>query len=162
MDPGASSDPVGLIATLVVVAALVIAAVLLLRRFGLIRRGSARSEAPALLDDPSVPPRVLRDRARDALESGDHDLAAVLALRALVRDLSERTLLDASAGLTAREAAERASESFAQMAPSLSRVAAAFDTAAYSRRHVSAARAREAVQLADFIAQTRPDPREAP
>jgi hypothetical protein len=99
----------------------------------------------------------LRAAAREANEAGRADDGTVLALRALVRDLEERTLLDVATGMTAHEAATRAAESFPELRGRLQRAADAFDTAAYSLRAATPKQAEDLLRLAEYIAETAPD-----
>ncbi|WP_246954708.1 DUF4129 domain-containing protein [Brachybacterium sp. Marseille-Q7125] len=136
---------------------LIVAAVLVLRRTGRLRR-TRQLSAPVELDaERSLSGDELRERARRALAEGRHDDATVIALRALVRDLEERTLLDVTAGMTAHEAAVRAATAFPQLRSRLTLGANAFDTAAYSLRSTSAKQAEDLLLLAEYIAETAPD-----
>jgi len=130
---------------------------LVLRRTGWLRRSGALSVSTALDAAETADAAELRVRARTALDAGRHDDAVVLALRSLVRDLDERTLIEVSAGMTAREVAAGAARPFPDLHRRLEHAAAAFDTAAYSRRPVGAKPAQDAVRLVEYVAQTRPD-----
>lgn len=103
---GSSTAQAGIAVLLVL--ALGVAAVLVLRRTGLIRRSHALSVAPRLDAEPVLSAIQLRRAAHEATQEGRVDDGTVLALRALVRDLEERTLLEVGAGMTAHEAAARA------------------------------------------------------
>ncbi|MCT1908758.1 DUF4129 domain-containing protein [Brachybacterium paraconglomeratum] len=142
-----------------VVLALVLAAVvvLVLRRTGLLRRSPALAVDAALDAEPVLSGEELRGAARDAIDAGRTDDGTVLALRALVRDLEERTLLDVATGMTAHEAATRAALTFPDLRGRLQRGADAFDTAAYSVRSVGGKPAEDMLRLAEYIAETSPD-----
>ncbi|GAP80515.1 MULTISPECIES: DUF4129 domain-containing protein [Brachybacterium] len=142
-----------------VVLALVLAAVvvLVLRRTGLLRRSPALAVDAALDAEPVLSGEELRGAARDAIDAGRTDDGTVLALRALVRDLEERTLLDVATGMTAHEAATRAALTFPDLRGRLQRGADAFDTAAYSVRSVGVKLAEDMLRLAEYIAETSPD-----
>ncbi|WP_341855987.1 DUF4129 domain-containing protein [Brachybacterium sp. GPGPB12] len=101
--------------------------------------------------------RRARGAARDAIDAGRTDDGTVLAPRALVRDLEERTLLDVATGMTAHEAATRAALTFPDLRGRLQRGADAFDTAAYSVRSVGVKPAEDMPRLAEYIAETSPD-----
>lgn len=160
---GGSGNPVVGIAVAVAVVLLVLAiAVLVLRRTGRLRRSVPFAGDPRLDADPLLSADELRVRARRALEAERHDDAVVLAVRALVRDLHDRTLLDLTAGMTAHEAALGAAEPFPALRGRLLSTADAFDTAAYSRRPVSHRQAEAAVLLAEFLAQSTPQHVEEP
>lgn len=142
-----------------VLLALVLATVvvLVLRRTGLLRRSPALAVDAALDAEPVLSGEELRGAARDAIDAGRTDDGTVLALRALVRDLEERTLLDVATGMTAHEAATRAALTFPDLRGRLQRGADAFDTAAYSVRSVGAKPAEDMLRLAEYIAETSPD-----
>ncbi len=142
-----------------VLLALVLAAVvvLVLRRTGLLRRSPALAVDAALDAEPVLSGEELRGAARDAIDAGRTDDGTVLALRALVRDLEERTLLDVATGMTAHEAATRAALTFPDLRGRLQRGADAFDTAAYSVRSVGVKPAEDMLRLAEYIAETAPD-----
>ena len=131
--------------------------VLVLRRTGLVRRSHALTVSAALDAEPVLSGAELRGAARRAIGEGRSDDGTVLALRGLVRDLEERTLLDVSAGMTAQESTARAARAFPELRGRLSRAAAAFDTAAYSHRSTSAKQAEDLLLLAEYIAESAPD-----
>lgn len=152
---GSSAAQAG-IAVLSVVA-LVVVVVLVLRRTGLIRRSYTLSVASDLDAEPVLSSADLRHAAREAIDAGRVDDGTVLALRGLVRDLEERTLLDVSAGMTAHEAATHAAAPFPELRGRLQRGADAFDTAAYSHRTVAIKQADDLLRLAEYIAESVPD-----
>ena len=152
---GSSAAQAG-IAVLLLLALLVVA-FLVLRRTGMIRRSHSLAVAPELDADPVLTAAELREASRSAITSGRFDVVAVLALRSLVRDLDQRTLLDVSAGLTAHEAAERAALSYPDLRGRIQRGATAFDTAAYSPRHATEKQADDLLRLAEYIADSAPD-----
>ncbi|APX32436.1 DUF4129 domain-containing protein [Brachybacterium sp. P6-10-X1] len=141
----------------VLVGVLVAVAVLVLRRTGLIRRNPSLAVAPELDADPVRSAPELRAASRDAIAAGRTDDGTVLALRALVRDLEVRTLLDVAAGMTAHEAAGRAARAYPDLRGGLLRGADAFDTAAYSHRATSEKQADDLLRLAEYIAESAPD-----
>lgn len=152
---GAAERPI--VGTVVVIALVLLVlglAVLVLRRTGRLRRTATWSGDARLDADPELSAAELRVRARRALEAGDADDAVVLALRALVRDLQDRTLLDVTAGMTAHEAATAAAAVFPDLRGRLLQTADAFDTAAYSRRTAAQRQAEAAVLLAELVAQS--------
>ncbi len=152
---GSSTAQAGIAVLLVLV--LAVAVFLVLRRTGLIRRSHVLSVAAHLDADPVVSAAQLRREAREAGAAGHTDDGTVLALRALVRDLEERTLLEVSAGMTAHEAADQAARSFPELSGRLLRGADAFDTAAYSHRPATAKQADDLLRLAEYIAESAPD-----
>ncbi len=155
---GDGGSPAAGTAVAVVVVLLALAlAVVLLRRRGMLRRKVALREEIELTADAAVPAEELRRRAGAAVLAGRHDDAVVLAMRAIVRDLSERTLLEVTDGMTAHEAAADAGRAFPELRGRLARTADDFDTAAYSRRTASTRQAEAAVRLAEYLAQTSPE-----
>jgi hypothetical protein len=140
-----------------VVLALVAVVVLVLRRTGMLRRSPSLAVEAALDAEPVLSAEELRGAARTAIDAGRVDDGTVLALRALVRDLEERTLLDVATGMTAHEAAQRATASFPDLRGRLQRGADAFDTAAYSVRSAGPKQAEDLLRLAEYIAETAPD-----
>lgn len=154
VDSGGSGT---LIAVLVALGAVVLlVAVLVLRRTGLIRRDRAVRVASSLRADPVLSGAELRDRARAAVDARRWNDAAVLGMRALVRDLEERTLLDVSEGMTAHEAAQSAARPFPDLRARLLRAAETFDAAAYSRHTVSPKQAEDLVRLAEYLSDATP------
>ncbi|ASK64919.1 DUF4129 domain-containing protein [Brachybacterium avium] len=152
---GSSTAQAGIAVLLVLV--LAAATFLVLRRTGLIRRSHALSVTARLDAEPVAGASQLRREAREAIEAGRTDDGTVLALRALVRDLEERTLLEVTAGMTAHEAAHRAAHPFPELRGRLLRGADAFDTAAYSHRPATAKQADDLLRLAEYIAESAPD-----
>lgn len=152
---GSSATQAG-IAVLIAVA-LAVLVVLVLRRTGLIRRSHALSVAAGLDAEPVLSGAQLRDAAREAIDTGRVDDGTVLALRALVRDLEERTLLEVSAGMTAHEAAAHAASAFLELRGRLQLGADAFDTAAYSHRSTTVKQADDLLRLAEYIAESVPE-----
>ena len=152
---GSSATQAG-IAVLVLIALFAVV-FLVLRRTGMIRRGHALAVVSELDAEPVLSGAQLRDSAREAIDAGRLDDGTVLALRALVRDLEERTLLDVSAGMTAHEAAAQSAVPFPELRGRLQRGAVAFDTAAYSHRAATAKQADDLLRLAEYIAEMSPD-----
>ena len=152
---GSSTTQAGI--AVLILLALGAAAFLVLRRTGLIRRSHALSVDPELDAEPVLSAAQLRRAAEESIAAGRLDDGTVLALRALVRDLEERTLLDVAAGMTAHEAASRTSASFPELRGRLQRGADAFDTAAYSHRQASSKQADDLLRLAVYIAESSPD-----
>lgn len=151
-----SSTSQAVIAVLVVLA-LVLVVVLVLRRTGMLRRSPSLGVDATLDAEPVLSGEELRGASRAAIDAGRSDDGTVLALRALVRDLEERTLLDVATGMTAHEAAHRAAVAFPDLRGRLQRGAHAFDTAAYSVRSAGEKQAEDLLRLAEYIAETAPD-----
>lgn len=152
---GSSATQAGIAIALALL--LVAGAVLVLRRTRLIRRGATLRVAAALDAEPVLSADELREAARSAITAQRFDDATVLALRALVRDLEARTLLDVTAGMTAHEAASAASRPFPDLTGRLQLGADAFDTAAYSHRSATSKHAEDLLRLTEYIAESTPD-----
>lgn len=136
---------------------LLVAVVLVLRRTGLIRRGASLTVAASLAAEPVLSGAQLRAASRTAISEDRFDDGTVLALRALVRDLEERTVLDVTEGMTSQEAVLAAARPFPELRSRLLLGAQAFDTAAYSMRSVRAKQAEDLLRLAEYIAESTPD-----
>lgn len=136
---------------------LVVVGFLVLRRTGMLRGSSTLRAGVSLAADPELSGQQLREQARDAASRSRSGDAVVLAMRALVRDLEERTLLDVTAGMTAHEAARAAAIPFPDLRTRLALAADAFDTAAYSRRAPSAKQVEDILRLCEYVAQAAPE-----
>jgi hypothetical protein len=147
--------PVRLVILVLVALLLVLLVVLLLRRTGWVRRTRGLDVSTALDAEPELSAVRLRMLSRSALSDGRKE-ATVLAVRALVRDLSERTLLEVTDSVTAHEAAIGAAVFFPDVHVRLERAAADFDTAAYSRHRVGQRRAEDVLRLVEFVAGSSP------
>jgi hypothetical protein len=145
---------IALLVGVAVVLAVVI--VLVFRRTGMLRRSTTLGVAPSLDADPELDAATLRSRARDAATAGHHADAIVLSVRALGRDMDERTLLEVDSSLTALELTTRAAVVFPDVGGPLHAVAAAFDTAAYSDHPVRPKQAEDALRLVEYVAGARP------
>ncbi|MCW1806472.1 DUF4129 domain-containing protein [Brachybacterium squillarum] len=141
---------------------LVAVVVLVLRRTGLLRRSAGLAVSSSLVAESALTGAELREAAAQALTERRADDATVLALRALVRDLDERTLLEADEGLTAHEAAAVAARFFPDLRHRLERGATVFDTAAYSSRSAQLKDGEDLLRLAEYVAQSAPDLDAAP
>lgn len=157
VDGAGSGRTAGLAIAIALGAVIVVLAVLVLRRTGRIRRRAVVRAETALDAEPALTAAQLRVCAEHARDDARADEAVVLAFRALVRDLAERTLLDLTDGMTAHEAAEGAASAFPELRHRLALAARAFDTAAYSWRPATAKQADDAVRLAEYVAQASPD-----
>lgn len=151
------ATPGGTVALVVLLLAVVVLIVVVARRASPLRRRAVLAAPVPVTAGADVPASDLRRAAAVARDAGRTDEAVIAALRALVRDLADRTLLTVTDGMTAHEAALGAARAFPDLRGGLLRTADAFDTAAYSRRAASAKQAAEAVSLAEYVAQASPD-----
>ncbi|MCS6711014.1 DUF4129 domain-containing protein [Brachybacterium sp. EF45031] len=152
------------VALLIVLCALLLSAlVLLLRRTGWVRRSGSLRASADLSAAPELSAARLRELAARAESRHQYDDAVVLALRAIVRDLQERTLLEVQEGTTAHEAALTAAHSFPAARTRLIAASESFDVAAYSSRPATARDAADVRQLAEYLREARPqlDPQTA-
>ncbi|PWH05156.1 DUF4129 domain-containing protein [Brachybacterium endophyticum] len=154
---GAGGSSAALIVIMVVIAVVLLGIGLLVaRRSGRLRRDTALGVSSRLDADPVLSAEELRRRARAAAGESRHSDAAVLGMRALVRDLQERTLSEVTEGKTAHEAAAEAALAFPALRHRLLRAADVFDTAAYSRHRIDAKSAEDVVRLAEYVAEATP------
>lgn len=151
------SSPLQGILLVIAVLAVLVVLVAVLRRTGWLRRSASVAVSADLAAEQQLTGQELRRAASASLDASRHDEAAVLALRAVVRDLEERTLLEVTDGMTAREAAVGAAASFPDLRRQLEQGALAFDTAAYSHRSIRPKQAADLLRLAEYIAQARPE-----
>lgn len=152
---GPSAVQIGVLVAACALALLI--AVLVLRRTGVIRRDRALTAPVSLQADSRLSAAELRDRARGAIDAQSWSEATVLGMRAIVRDLQERTLLEVTEGMTAHEAALESGRVFPDLTGRLALAARSFDQAAYSRHRVSAKQAQDVVRLAEYLAGARPE-----
>ncbi|GAA4990459.1 hypothetical protein GCM10023205_72340 [Yinghuangia aomiensis] len=126
---------------LVLLFALVVAAVIAVRlRLGPLRVHRTATAKDALFADAR--PRTAADHraAADAHAArGAWDTAVQERLRAIVRGLEERAILDERPGRTAHEAAAEAGRSLPALAPELTAAAAVFDDVRYGAHPATAA-----------------------
>ena len=93
-----------------------------------------------------------RARAHAALAAQDCDTAVLEAMRALVRGLEQRGVLDERAGRTADEVSAEAGRRLPELAPRLRQTSMVFDEVVYGRRRADASDAR-AILAADELVQ---------
>lgn len=117
---------------LVLVATALLVGVVLAVRFAPARR--ARRGREPLFTDTARSADEMRRAADLAAASGDWDTAVRERLRAVIRDLEERGLLDERPGRTADEAAAEASQQLPGCAGALTDGARVFDEVCYGRR----------------------------
>ncbi|MEU6391357.1 DUF4129 domain-containing protein [Streptomyces sp. NPDC046939] len=147
--------PGGTVGLIVIVLAVLALALLLWWRLGTPRRSPASSRAP-LFDDR---PRSAADHraAADAHAAQGHWNQAVQErMRALVRSLEERALLDPRPGRTADEAATEAARPFPAHTDALHKAARAFDDIAYGGRTATRSTYEHLTALDTEVARTTP------
>ncbi|WP_058233782.1 DUF4129 domain-containing protein [Devriesea agamarum] len=146
----------GIALLIFVIGALAVSALMVIRTTGLLHRNHATHSATAASIASVRSADELLQAARSAQAEGHNREAVLLGVRALVKDLDERTILDVTDGMTALEAARKAAPAFPDLRSRLVRAAHDFDRAAYSRWGVSSRAADDVILLADYVRQTSP------
>ncbi|MGW6416356.1 DUF4129 domain-containing protein [Streptomyces sp. NPDC055055] len=142
----------GLVAVVVVVIALVAA---LWWRLGTPHRAPGSSGDSLFADGPRTAGEHREAAARHAA-AGRWNEAAQERMRAIVRSLEERTLLDPRPGRTADEAAAEAGRSLPSHADDLRLTARVFDDVTYGGRTADEAAYRRVEELDSALERTRP------
>jgi Domain of unknown function (DUF4129) len=124
-----------------------------------VRRDSVAARPDgAVLVDPTVTPATYRTLAAQAFADGRYDDAVLDGLRAIAKDMSDRTLLDDSPGRTAHEVSLELARPFPGHAGRLAQAANTFDAVRYGHRRATAAQAGHVMQLDAELITTRPVP----
>ncbi|WMX46735.1 DUF4129 domain-containing protein [Streptomyces roseicoloratus] len=144
---------VGVVAVAVVVLALIAA---LWWRLGTPRRPPAAAGGDSLFDDGPRTAAEHRAAAARHASAGQWNQAVQERMRAIVRSLEERTLLDPRPGRTADEAAAEAGRSLPVHADELRSAARAFDDVTYGGRSADEPGYRRIEQLDGALERTRP------
>ncbi|PJN21024.1 DUF4129 domain-containing protein [Kitasatospora sp. CB02891] len=140
---------------LIVLAAII--AVLLWRRYGAPRREARSAGRLFAADGPRSAAQHRADAAAHA-ERGAWADAVREQMRALVRGLEERTVLDPRPGRTADEAAAEAGRALPERARELASAARLFDDIAFGERTADEASYRLLADLDRALERTRPTP----
>lgn len=136
VNAAASVTPGGYLSLLVLLGVIIAAIVAIRLRIGPISRAAA---GPRLLfDDGPVPSAQHRRHADEFAARGEWAEAVRARLRAIVRGLEERDLLDSRPGRTADEAARSAGAVLPQCAEDLAAAARTFDDVWYGGRTATA------------------------
>ena len=155
-DSAAGATPggiVGLVAVAVVVLSLIAA---LWWRLGTPHRTPATSAGDSLFDDGPRTAAEHRAAATRHASAGQWNQAVQERMRAIVRSLEERTLLDPRPGRTADEAAAEAGRSLPAHAEGLRAAARAFDDVTYGGRSAGEPAYRRIEQLDGALERTKP------
>ncbi|MDN5858333.1 MAG: DUF4129 domain-containing protein [Pseudonocardia sp.] len=154
LETAARATPGGYL-SLVVLLIVVIAAVVAIRlRIGPVSRSAARPRM--LFDDGPVPAAQHRRAADEFAARGEWAEAVRARLRAVVRDLEERDLLERRPGRTADEAARSAGAVFPQCADELAAAARTFDDVWYGGRAATAEMDAQLRAVDAAVARARP------
>lgn len=144
---------------LLLLALLVVGAVaVVLVRLGPLQRRTARGPAPALDAGPRQSAEGHRQAALQAEQAGAYAAAVREWLRAVVRELEDRGVLDVRPGRTALEVARDGGAALPALAGELSTAAVIFDQVWYGGRPASPADAARLAALAERVRQERPQP----
>ncbi|MDH6135307.1 hypothetical protein P3T37_004717 [Kitasatospora sp. MAA4] len=117
---------------------------------------AARTTAALFTADGPRTAAQFRAAARGHAEAGDWPQAVREQMRALVRALEERTLLDARPGRTADEAAAEAGRFLPEHAAALRAAARSFDDVAFGDRVAQVSDYQLLAELDDRLERTRP------
>ncbi|MGW0205422.1 DUF4129 domain-containing protein [Streptomyces sp. NPDC003233] len=137
LDSAASATPGGTIGLVVVVLFVVAVLAALWWRLGTPRRQPTSSSAAALFDDRPRSAAEHRAAAEAHAAQGHWNQALQERMRAIVRSLEERTLLDVRPGRTADEAAAEAGRSLPAHTDRLRAAAREFDDVTYGGRRAT-------------------------
>ncbi|MEU4061328.1 DUF4129 domain-containing protein [Streptomyces wedmorensis] len=154
---GAASEatPGGTIGLVVIVVAVIALVAALWWRLGTPQRTSGTAGDSLFADGPRTA-RDHRSAAARHASAGRWNEAVQERMRAIVRSLEERTLLDPRPGRTADEAAAEAGRSLPSHADDLRLAARAFDDVTYGGRTADEAAYRRVEQLDTALERTRP------
>ena len=148
--------PGGTVGLIVLVLVVVLLLVALRMRLGALRGGP--TSEPGLFDDGPRTAADHRSAAEAHAAAGRLEQALQERMRALVRSLEERALLDPRPGRTADEAADEAARSLPRHTEALHAAARAFDEVTYAHRPADAAAYGRLRDLDDALEATTPEP----
>lgn len=154
MDAASTATPGGWLGLLVIVLAVLAIAGALWWRLGTPRRTPASSVS--LFDDRPHSAAEHRAAAEAYAAQGHWNQAVQERMRAVVRSLEERALLDVRPGRTADEAASEAGRTLPDHADRLRAAARDFDDVAYGGRAADEGTYRRLTALDDDLERTRP------
>ncbi|MEU6315841.1 DUF4129 domain-containing protein [Streptomyces sp. NPDC047014] len=150
----AGATPGGAVGLLAVVLVIALSATALWWRLGAPRRTA--TTAPALFPDGIRSAADHRTAAEAHAAAGRWNEAVQERMRAIVRSLEERTLLDPRPGRTADEAATEAAQSLPSQAQALHAAARTFDDITYGGRPAAPTTYATFRTLDDSLSHTRP------
>jgi hypothetical protein len=153
LDRAVSASPLGWFGILLIVGLVVVVIVLVSRRTGRLERGRA---AVALFDDSSRRAADLRADAERFAAAGAWAEAVRARLRAVVRDLEERGLVDVRPGRTADEIAADAGQALPSVSADLRTGTRLFDDVWYGGRTADASTYARMVAVDEAVAAARP------
>ncbi|GAA2454292.1 DUF4129 domain-containing protein [Streptomyces macrosporus] len=156
LDAAAGATPGGWVGLAVVAALVVLLLVALRLRMGALRRTPATGDRGELFDDRPRSAAEHRDAAERHAADGRWSEALQERMRALVRSLEERALLDPRPGRTADEAAGEAARALPRHAAALRAAAVAFDEVTYAGRPADQAAYDRLRDLDDAVRHSKP------
>ncbi|MFE8946178.1 DUF4129 domain-containing protein [Streptomyces sp. NPDC007856] len=156
LDSAASATPGGTIGLVVVVLFVVAVLAALWWRLGTPRRQPTSSSAAALFDDRPRSAAEHRAAAEAHAAQGHWNQAVQERMRAIVRSLEERTLLDVRPGRTADEAAAEAGRSLPAHTDRLRAAAREFDDVTYGGRRATEQSYHRIAELDRDLERARP------
>ena len=153
LDRVGSTSPLAWFGVLGLVALVLLVVIAVRRRTGGLGRGVSET---SLFGDDTRSASQYRAEAERFAAAGALAEAVRARLRAVVRDLEERDLVDARPGRTADEIARDAGVALPSVAGELRDGARAFDDVWYGGRHADAATYQQLVDLDAHVAAARP------
>jgi hypothetical protein len=156
LESAAFTTPGGWIGLLIILA-LVIALIVSLRlRLGALRTATGPRRGALFTDRPRSAAEH-RAAAAEHARAGRWDEAVQEQMRAVVRSLEERALLEPRPGRTADEAAAEAARPLPALATELRAAATTFDAVTYGGQHAAQADHARLRQLDERLQRTKPD-----
>jgi len=156
LDTAAGVTPGGWVGLVVITLLVVLLLVALRLRMGALRRTPATGGHGELFDDRPRSAAAHRAEAERHAAAGRWSEALQERMRALVRSLEERALLDPRPGRTADEAATEAARALPQHTAALRAAATAFDEVTYAARPADRAAYLHLRDLDDAVRNSRP------
>lgn len=153
LDRAVTTSPLGWFGIAAIVVVAVVVVVLISRRTGRLERGRA---AVALFDDATRRATELRADAERFAAAGAWAEAVRARLRAVVRDLEERGLVDVRPGRTADEIAVDAGQALPSVSADLRTGARLFDDVWYGGRTADSATYARLVAVDEAVSSARP------
>jgi hypothetical protein len=154
LDRASAATPGGPFGVVVLLLLLVIVIIVIRWRIGPVRR--SRAQPQLLFADSARTAAGHRAAADEHAAAGRWAEAVRERLRAIIRDLEERGLLEPRAGRTANEAAAEAGAVLPACAPGLRDAARVFDEVWYGSRKASSAMAEQLGALDEQVRASRP------
>ncbi|MEU6080501.1 DUF4129 domain-containing protein [Streptomyces sp. NPDC047108] len=154
LNAASGATPGGTVGVVVIVVAVLLLVVALRLRLGALRR--TPTTGSTLFDDRPRSAAEHRAAAERHAAESHWDQAVQERMRAVVRSLEERALLDPRPGRTADEAATEAGRSLPDHAEALKSAARAFDDVTYGGRHSSPDAYARLVELDTAVQRSRP------